>query len=165
MRQCPLWVEADVAAHCSCTMRSRLRRLAGKRIIHPPHFGPCLHAIRSDDLMPPLGWEKSGVEARKCERRPGRRLSSNAERPGFGGWGDRPTSLHVTAAPITRNSALGDYPLSLGIGPRKVASQASAQAASTRRITPHQLAIKVKPQQSPARRAELKLLFQAGELS
>jgi hypothetical protein len=49
-----------------------------------------------------------------------------AERPGFGGWGDRSTCLYVTAAPITRNSALGDYPLSLGIGPPKVAS---AQAA------------------------------------
>jgi hypothetical protein len=49
-----------------------------------------------------------------------------AERPGFGGWGDRSTCLYVTADPITRNSALGDYPLSLGIGPPKVAS---AQAA------------------------------------
>ena len=69
--------KADIAAHCSGTMSSRLRRLAGKRIIHPPYFGPCLHAIRSNDLMPPLGWEKSGVEARKCERRLGRRLSFN----------------------------------------------------------------------------------------
>ena len=123
----------DIAAHCSCTMSSRLRRLAWKRIIHPPHFGPCLHAIRSNDLMPPLGWEKSGVEARKCERRLGGASRLMAERPGFGGWGDRSTCLYVTAAPITRNSALGDYPLSLGIGPPKVASQASAQAASTRR--------------------------------
>jgi hypothetical protein len=39
-----------------------------------------------------------------------------AERPGFGGWGDRSTCLYVTAAPIKRKSALGDYALSLGIG-------------------------------------------------
>jgi len=53
----------------------------------------------------------------------------NAERPpggglffnelngrGVGGWGSRSTCPYVTAAPIKRKSALGDYPLSLGIG-------------------------------------------------
>jgi hypothetical protein len=101
-------------------------RLATRRIIHPPHFGPCLHTIRSDDLMPPLGWENRVWRPGNARGAWGGASRLMAERPGFGGWGDRSTCLYVTAAPITRNSALGDYPLSLGIGPPKVAS---AQAA------------------------------------
>jgi hypothetical protein len=46
------------------------------RIIHPPHFGPFVHTIRSEDLIPPLGWEKSGAGVRKCERAPGEAPSS-----------------------------------------------------------------------------------------
>jgi hypothetical protein len=118
--------KADIAAHCSCTMNSRLRRPAGKQIVHPPHFGPRLRAIRNDDLMPPLGWENRVWRPGNARGAWGGASRLMAERPGFGGWGDRSTCLYVTAAPITRNSALGDYPLSLGIGPPRVAS---AQAA------------------------------------
>ena len=76
--------------------------------------------------MPPLGWENRVWRLGNARGARGGASRLMAERPGFGGWGDRSTCLYVTAAPITRNSALGDYPLSLGIGPPKVAS---AQAA------------------------------------
>ena len=43
-------------------------------------------------------------------------LFTRAERPrGFGGWGSRSTSPYDTVAPITCNSAIGDYALFLGI--------------------------------------------------
>jgi hypothetical protein len=76
--------------------------------------------------MPPLGWENRVWRPGNARGAWGGASRLMAERPGFGGWGDRSTCLYVTADPITRNSALGDYPLSLGIGPPKVAS---AQAA------------------------------------
>src|SRR4029077_20804065 len=76
--------------------------------------------------MPPLGWENRVWRSGNARGAWGGASRLMAERPGFGGWGDRSTCLYVTADPITRNSALGDYPLSLGIGPPKVAS---AQAA------------------------------------
>jgi hypothetical protein len=41
----------------------------------PPHFGPCVHTIRGDDLIASVGMEKSGAEARKCERPPGEAAS------------------------------------------------------------------------------------------
>ncbi len=38
---------------------------------------------------------------------------------GFGGWGSRSSSTHVTTVPIKRKSALGDDRRSLGIGRTK----------------------------------------------
>jgi hypothetical protein len=73
--------------------------------------------------------EKTGAEARKCERPPGEAASRLiAERPGVSGDGvRRSTRPYDTAAPIKRKSALSDYPLFLGIGrPAMVAFSADA---------------------------------------
>jgi len=92
-------------------------RLATERIIHLPHFSPCVHTIRGEDLIPPLGWEKSGAEARKCERAPGEAPSSLiAKAAGGSGDGEAASACpYATAAPIKRKSALGDCLLSFGI--------------------------------------------------
>ena len=41
------------------------------RIIHPPHFGLCVHTICGDDFDASAGMGKRCAEARKCERRLG----------------------------------------------------------------------------------------------
>ncbi len=86
-------------------------------IIHPPHFGPCMHTFRSDDLIPPFGWEESGAEVRNEEGARGGALFSNGQSGwGFGGWGSRFSFSQHMIARINYNSALCDCALSLRIG-------------------------------------------------
>jgi hypothetical protein len=84
----PTWTVADLQQRSTNLSR-------------PPQIGPCVHTIRGEHLIPPLGWEKPGAEVRKCERPPGEAASSlGAERlGGFGGWGSRSTWPNVLFLP------------------------------------------------------------------
>ena len=76
----------------------------------PPQIGPCVHTIRDEDLIPPLGWGKPGAEVRKCERPPGEAASFLiAERLVVSGDGEPLGRLSST-------DALGPCPLSICIG-------------------------------------------------
>jgi hypothetical protein len=66
-------------------------KFGSEQISHPPHFGPCLHTIRGDHLMPPLGWEKTGAEAEEMREAAwggGLLLPLIAERLGVSGDGE-----------------------------------------------------------------------------
>jgi hypothetical protein len=92
-----------------------------------------MHTIRGDDLTASVGDGKNRVRRLGSrEAAWGGGLFLIAERPGVSGDGDsRSTRPYSTAAPIKRNSALSDHPLSLSIGP----SSTSLTRCHQRQIT------------------------------
>src|SRR5205814_4438417 len=84
----------------------------------PPHFGPCAHTIRGEDLVASVGMGKIGCGGYELRGRPGRSplLGIAKAAGGVGGWGGRFSLLKITTRPITRSSAFGDTPYPLVCG-------------------------------------------------
>jgi len=86
----PPW---SVEEQTSCFVVRESRRAGGRFATRstnpsgPPQIGPCVHTIRDEHLMPPLGWEKR-VRRPECKRPPGQAASCLiAEQPGIRGMG------------------------------------------------------------------------------